>query len=149
MARPQGKKEFLRQGLNFSFFRNSSLNLYSLALFQNTMQRNNSLLGPISLLTIMVMKVWGEARYILIWENVLNITKCWSFCCYYFQFPPISSESLKSSGIGKAVMYLYKHPKELRENKERAGKLISMSFLFTFCPVFKNRFLNKWLIFLV
>ena len=61
-------------------------------------------------------------------ESVLFIDHrlCVCVCvCVCVQYPVPESHILKSSRIGKAVMLLYRHPKETRKNKEKAGKIIS------------------------
>ncbi|XP_028405720.1 protein IWS1 homolog [Dendronephthya gigantea] len=69
-----------------------------------------------------VLKEWisplpdGSLPHIQIREGILKVLE---------QLPPVDSGALKVCGIGKAVMYLFRHPKETRKNKERAGKIIS------------------------
>jgi len=41
------------------------------------------------------------------------------------EFGEIGVDYLKSSGIGKAVMFSYKHPRETKSNKEKLEKLIN------------------------
>ncbi|XP_011402722.1 PREDICTED: protein IWS1 homolog [Amphimedon queenslandica] len=49
-------------------------------------------------------------------ENILDALKL---------FPLLDGHILKTSGLGKAIMLLYRHPKEIKKNREKAGKLIN------------------------
>eukprot|EP00794_Sanderia_malayensis_P010728 gene10728-11876_t len=41
------------------------------------------------------------------------------------EFPALDRGALKMSGIGRAVMLLFKHPKETRQNRNIAGKIVA------------------------
>ncbi|CAD5230505.1 unnamed protein product [Bursaphelenchus okinawaensis] len=47
-----------------------------------------------------------------------------SFLKILESYPRLEQGILRQSGLGKAVMLLFKHPKEIKENKVRAAKLI-------------------------
>ncbi|EDO36344.1 predicted protein, partial [Nematostella vectensis] len=83
----------------------------------------------------------ADLQYTFIDSGVLNVLKEWlsplpdgsmphlqirtGILKILSTFPALDTGALKMSGLGRAVMYLYRHPKETRQNKQVAGKLIS------------------------
>ena len=81
-------------------------------------------LSPIGWLRCPTSKPLGLVNFIALFRSLPSLEIRTTLLKILCDLPNLEQGVLRQSGLGKAVMYLKKHPREVKENVQRAAKLI-------------------------
>lgn len=95
---------------------------YRTFVSKENVSQNIDLSEAVFLLLMLWNYVFFDIFYLFL-NSFITWSILWGYV-FLIQFPSLDTGALKMSGIGRAVMLLYKHPRESKENRHIAGKIV-------------------------